>query len=225
MLKKLIIKFKGFFPVKIKTYFKKFKTFNGYDGLDKRMLNYINFKNGFYIECGANDGVNQSNTWYFEKKLGWKGLLIEPIDTVFDELKKNRNKRNFFFQRALRPFNYKNKNVELKLDIKDTLSTRSTIDNVDTRVKIQVKSANLNSILNEIEAPKIIDFFSLDVEGDEFQVLKGISFKKYTFRYILVETYELNKLKNYLNKNGYKYVKKMSNRNDHLFKSIKNNLK
>ena len=109
MLKKLILIFKGFFPVKLKTYFKKFKKFNGYDGLDKRMLNYINYKNGFYIDCGANDGINQSNTWYFEKKLGWKGLLIEPVDTVFYELQKNRSNRNFFFKTALRSFDYKKK--------------------------------------------------------------------------------------------------------------------
>ena len=118
MLRELIIKFKGIFPVKLKTYFKKFKKFNGYDGLDQRMLKYINFNNGFYIECGANDGVNQSNTWYFEKELGWRGLLIEPIGKVFEELKKNRSNKNFFFKRALRPFNYKKKNVELKLNIK-----------------------------------------------------------------------------------------------------------
>ena len=51
------------------------------------MLKYINYKKGFYIECGANDGVNQSNTWYFEKTK-WKGILIEPVNEVFKELKK-----------------------------------------------------------------------------------------------------------------------------------------
>jgi FkbM family methyltransferase len=220
MINKFILKFKGLFPIKFKTYLKKFKRFNGYDGLDKRMLKYINYRNGFYIECGANDGVNQSNTWYFEKTLGWKGLLIEPVEEVFDELKKNRSKRNFFFKRALRPFSYKNKNVFLKINPKDSLSTRSTTDDIDSRVQIKVQSSNLNFLLDKIKAPKIIDFFSLDVEGDEFQVLKGINFKKYTFSYILVESYELKKLKNFFNNNNYKYVKKMSNRNDHLFKSI-----
>ena len=92
MFRKILIRFKGLFPTKLKTLVKKFKKFNGYDGLDKRMLKYINYKNGFYIECGANDGVNQSNTWYFEKQLGWKGLLIEPVKEVFVELKKNRGK-------------------------------------------------------------------------------------------------------------------------------------
>lgn len=220
MINKFILKFKGLFPIKFKTYLKKFKRFNGYDGLDKRMLKYINYRNGFYIECGANDGVNQSNTWYFEKTLGWKGLLIEPVEEVFDELKKNRSKRNFFFKRALRPFSYKNKNVFLKINPKDSLSTRSTTDDIDSRVQIKVQSSNLNFLLDKIKAPKIIDFFSLDVEGDEFQVLKGINFKKYTFSYILVESYELKKLKNFFNNYNYKYVKKMSNRNDHLFKSI-----
>ena len=220
MINKFILKFKGLFPIKFKTYLKKFKRFNGYDGLDKRMLKYINYRNGFYIECGANDGVNQSNTWYFEKTLGWKGLLIEPVEEVFDELKKNRSQRNFFFKKALRPFSYKNKNVFLKINPKDSLSTRSTTDDIDSRVQIKVQSSNLNFLLDKIKAPKIIDFFSLDVEGDEFQVLKGINFKKYTFSYILVESYELKKLKNFFNNYNYKYVKKMSNRNDHLFKSI-----
>ena len=175
MINKFILKFKGLFPIKFKTYLKKFKRFNGYDGLDKRMLKYINYRNGFYIECGANDGVNQSNTWYFEKTLGWKGLLIEPVEEVFDELKKNRSKRNFFFKKALRPFSYKYKNVFLKINPKDSLSTRSTTDDIDSRVQIKVQSSNLNFLLDKIKAPKIIDFFSLDVEGDEFQVLKGIN--------------------------------------------------
>ena len=196
MFENIIIKLKGFFPVKLKTYVKKFQNFNGYDGLDKKMLKYINYTNGFYIECGANDGVNQSNTWYFEKKLKWRGLLIEPVGEAFSELKKNRSKKNFFYNRALRSFSYKKKYVELKLKLNDTLSTRSTTDNVRNRVNIKVKSSTLNSLLEKANAPKIIDFFSLDVEGDEFQVLNGIDFKKYN------------------------YLKKMSLRNDHLFKLL-----
>ncbi len=217
MLQKIIIKFKSLLPIKLKTYLKKFKKFNGYGGLDKKMLNYINFKNGFYVECGANDGVNQSNTWYFEKNLNWKGLLIEPVDEAFRELKKNRGKKNYFFKRALTSFNHKSNYYELRLNTRDSLSTRSTSDDIPTRVKIKVKSENLNNILNKIKAPNIIDFFSLDVEGDEFKVLQGINYKKYRFRFILVETYELNKIKIFLKKRGYRYVKKMSNRNDYLF--------
>ena len=222
MLNKFLIKFKGLFPTKFKTFIKKFRNFNGYGGLDKKMLQYINYRNGFYIECGANDGVNQSNTWYFEKKLNWSGLLIEPVNEAFYELKKNRNKKNFFINKALCPFSYKKKFTNLKLDLKDTLSTRSTKDNIKNRINIKVKTQNLNSILNKIGAPNIIDFFSLDVEGDEFKVLNGINFTRYKFKYILIETYHLRRIKNFFDKKGYKYVKKMSLRNDHLFKNIIN---
>ena len=46
MFKKILIIFKGLFPIKFKTFIKKYKKFNGYDGLDKRMLKYINYQNG-----------------------------------------------------------------------------------------------------------------------------------------------------------------------------------
>jgi len=216
----VIISFKGFFPVKLKTFLKKFRNFNGYQGLDKRMLKYINYKNGFYIECGANDGVNQSNTWYLEKKLDWKGLLVEPIEVVFNELKKNRSKNNFFFQRALRPINFKKKIIQLNLNENDTLTTRSSNDNIK-RKKIRVKSSNLNYLLNKIKAPRVIDFFSLDVEGDEFLVLKGINFKKYSFKYLLIECNKFSKLSKFLKIRKYKFVEKMSAGNDYLFKSMK----
>ena len=219
-LNKIVIKFKGYFPVKFKTYLKKYRNFNGYEGLDKKMLKYINYSNGFYIECGANDGVNQSNTWYFEKKLNWRGLLIEPIESVFKELKKNRGKNNFFFKGALRQFKYTKKNVELNLNVKDTLTTRSNLDNVE-RIKVKVKSSNLNYLLNKINAPKLIDFFSLDVEGDEFLVLNGVNFQRYTFKYILIESNKFRKLKKFLEKKNYRYVRKMSNGNDYLFKTKK----
>ena len=33
-------------------------------------------KDGFFIELGAVDGITNSNTYYFEKELGWKGLFL-----------------------------------------------------------------------------------------------------------------------------------------------------
>jgi hypothetical protein len=32
--------------------------------------------NGFFIELGANDGLMQSNTAFFEFTRGWTGILI-----------------------------------------------------------------------------------------------------------------------------------------------------
>lgn len=218
----LIKKIKYFFPKKLKTQIKKTKKFNG-NGLDKKMLNYINYKNGFFIECGANDGVNQSVTWYFERTLKWSGLLIEPIKEIFEELKKNRSKNNFFYNTALGSYKCKKK-LNLYIDENDSLTTRSALDNKN-RKKISVSCDNLTNILDKIKAPKIIDFFVIDVEGDELKILNGINFKKYKFKFLLIESGNFSKLDQILKKNKYIFIKKLykgSVYNDYLFK-LKNN--
>jgi len=43
-------------------------------------------KRGFFIEAGAYDGVDYSNTLYFEKTLGWTGILVEPNPFAFEGL-------------------------------------------------------------------------------------------------------------------------------------------
>ncbi len=78
-LKKTLIFLKGLIPTSLKTEIKKLRKYNGYHNLDKQMLEFINYRNGFYIDCGANDVVNQSTTWFYEKQLNWRGILIEPI--------------------------------------------------------------------------------------------------------------------------------------------------
>lgn len=47
--------------------------------LDSKLEKYLNFQNGFFIEVGGNDGYKQSNTYYLEKFLGWRGILVEAI--------------------------------------------------------------------------------------------------------------------------------------------------
>jgi hypothetical protein len=47
-------------------------------------------RNGFFVELGACDGLYLSNSLYFERSLGWKGILIEPNDNYFAQLQRNR---------------------------------------------------------------------------------------------------------------------------------------
>ena len=124
-----------------------------------------------FIECGANDGVDQSNTWYYEKNLNWSGILIEPLKKQFWELKKNRSKKNKFFNLAL--CSSENENTLLIED--DDLKSKSCIEN-NKKINSNIKSVNsitLTRILDEISAPNLIDFFSLDVEGFEANVISG----------------------------------------------------
>ena len=48
------------------------------------------YKNGFFIDIGAHDGVTINNTLYFEKYNNWSGINIEPIKKVYDKLVVNR---------------------------------------------------------------------------------------------------------------------------------------
>ena len=51
---------------------------------------YLNYRNGFFIELGAMDGVVYSNTKFFEDDMGWTGILLEPEPVQFKRLKVNR---------------------------------------------------------------------------------------------------------------------------------------
>lgn len=59
---------------------------------------------------GAHDGIVNSNTYYYEKKLNWKGILVEPSN-YFKDLKENRSSKNYFYQYVAVPFNFKKKTI------------------------------------------------------------------------------------------------------------------
>ena len=230
-ISEIIITFKGLFGVNFKNFFKKFKKFNAYNNLDKKMLKYLDYQNGFYIDCGANDGINQSTTWFYEKNKNWKGMLIEPIPSTFDNLKKNRGKGNIFANVALVSNAFKKENLEIYFNTKDTL-IGSALNNKRNQESAIVKAITLSKLLEDQKIQKNIDFFSLDVEGYEFEVLEGIDFKEFKFKYILVETSNPQKLHDLLLMNDYTFVERLSNFNfkdfpeygDYLYKNNDNTI-
>ena len=63
--------------------------------IDLKLKKYIGYKNGIFLEVGANNGMSQSNTYIYEKFIGWKGICIEP-SSRFDDLVKNRTNSDCF---------------------------------------------------------------------------------------------------------------------------------
>ena len=98
------------------------------------------------------------------------------------------------------------------------LVSKSVIDSSKTANSNfeSVNSQTLTKILDEVSAPSLIDFFSLDVEGFEDQVIKGINFDKYNFKFFLIETKNEEVINFLINKN-YIFIKKLSH-HDLLFK-------
>src|SRR3972149_7086762 len=52
---------------------------------------FKNNTNGFFVDIGASDGIKFSNTYFFEKMLGWNGVCVEPLPDIYKRLIKNRN--------------------------------------------------------------------------------------------------------------------------------------
>jgi hypothetical protein len=71
----------------------------------------------------------------------------------------------------------------------------------------------LNSILLEANAPKLIDFLSLDVEGSEIEVLKGVDHEIFRFRYPPIECRDITRLSDYLRGVHYRLVEKFNEHN------------
>lgn len=210
--------------------YKKLKSFSA-NSLDLKIEKYLGKKSGFYVEIGANDGLKQSNTKILEMNSRWRGVLIEPAPEVFSNLVKNRTRDNFFFNCACVSFSFVGNTIDLiYADLMTTaIGLESDLKSLEDHIlssekylklgqvhKFQAEARTLNSILEEVNAPEIIEFFSLDVEGAELEILKGIDHYKYRFQYMLVECRNIEKLVDYLAPFGYKIKDKLSH-HDYLF--------
>jgi FkbM family methyltransferase len=164
--------------------------------LDLKLLPYLStYKKGFYVEAGANDGITQSNTMLLEKEHGWTGLLIEPSLKAYQICKQNRSSNNIIINCAL-------------VSTEETKTVKGDFDGIlmasingerNSRqdLNIEVPSYTLSQIVKENNI-KEIDFMSLDVEGYELEVLKGIDLSaRWSPKVFLIEVYtnEFNDLK------------------------------
>lgn len=184
-------------------------------GQDKQVLEYYSQKKeGYFIEIGAYDGVSLSNTLLLENH-GWSGICIEPLPKVYAELVKNRK---------CKTYNCAVDNVSGKtLSFVEADMLSGDIDRIDLdRIKqefgvdklketIKVETQNLTEILIDAGAPKFIEFLSLDTEGSELDILKGLDHSLFTFGYISVEhNYKepvRSQIKNFLVSKGYTFYK------------------
>ena len=207
------------------------------DNLDEKLLKYLNFENGFFIEAGANDGLSQSNTALYEFDLNWKGLLVEPNFKKYLECKRHR-KNSIVENYALVSDNYKKDYIEGNFDHEGYAESLMAIvfdegdwdDHITSRFDIKqikensnvvtVPAITLNKLLEKHNIQKI-DLFSLDVEGYEISVLNGFDIEKYSPTYILIETttYQnrIDIISNYMKDKNYEIVERLSN-NDFLYK-------
>lgn len=145
---------------------------------------------GFYIDVGAFDGKHLSNTYVFELH-GWDGICVEPEKQYFELCKKNRNA---ICVEAACVNSEDITEVELMTLNQGGLGSqiRSSFDKTKHKKRFtfspqRVPATTLNAILREYGGMRRVDFLSIDVEGEEVNVLKGLDFITYRPRLIVAE--------------------------------------
>jgi FkbM family methyltransferase len=181
--------------------------------IDWKLDEIFQKENGFYIELGANDGIAQSNTAFFNFYKNWSGVLIEPSYIKYQECLKNRP-GNIILNYACVSNDYDKEFISGDFNSGSMMSSINGI-RLGDRNLVDVKANTLEKILDKHHKDKAIDLLSLDTEGYELNILKGLNLSKYRPKYILIEVYswDYDNIVKYLEDNNYKLHSNISNYN------------
>lgn len=197
--------------------------------LQDKYLNEVIFKNkigGLYVDLGANNGIYINNTFYFAKNLDWTGLCVEPHPDIFPELVENRKESIclnvgvgitsglFTFKKIFQTDRSSDKNLPSCwsgfIDNYSDVHIKRVEEwiknyNADYRL-LDICVLNINEILEKISG-KAIDLLSIDVEGNELELLKAIDWSIYDIKVILVENNDCDiSFREYMHSIGYSFV-------------------
>jgi FkbM family methyltransferase len=168
-------------------------------------------KPGFFVEFGSADGVALSNSFLLEKQMGWSGILCEPNRSWHEDLKRNRSctvDTRCVYSRTGEKISFSENYIgELSGITEFKGNHHGILDRTTT--SYQVETISLIDLLKSHNAPKHIEFLSVDTEGSEFEILNAFDFSKHTFGAICVEHNYLEnrpKVKQLLEANGYRQV-------------------
>jgi FkbM family methyltransferase len=158
---------------------------------DLFVLFELSFKrDGFFVEFGATNGIDLSNTYLLEKEFNWKGILAEPAKCWHNDLKANRSAKID----TDCVWNESNSILSFNEAEEADLSTVNAFSSVDSHKhnrrrgsKYEVKTISLLDLLVKHRAPKQIDFLSIDTEGSEYEILKNFNFNDYLIKIIVCE--------------------------------------
>lgn len=182
-------------------------------GEDRILANYFSGKKvGFCIEVGANDGLNGSTTFHFERA-GWDCLLIEPNPQMCERIRELR--LSPVLQVAA-----SNKCGTATLLVAIGSGTAHGLSSIQpeqeageairssgyTYEKVEVETKTLDEILTARTQGRSIDFISIDVEGHELEVLEGFNVAFWRPRILVIEdnSYgEKSAVRQHLSKLGY----------------------
>ncbi len=175
------------------------------NGEDVIAWNYFGRKtDGFFVEVGANHPTELSQTWFLERQ-GWRGILVEPLPACCEKLRCVRKNSVVCEAAAGAPEQTGEATLHVAAsDVWSHLGQENTSLPVTTRIQVAVRT--LESILDEHHAPRI-DLLSIDTEGMELNVLRGLDLRKRQPAVVLLEDHmETLDLYFHMRRQNYKLV-------------------
>lgn len=185
-------------------------------------------RGGFFVEIGAFDGIEHSNTYLLEKEFGWTGILAEPNPDYHDILRKRRSAAL-----STKAVYSKRGEVEfVKIQQGAVLSGIAEHAYGDKHAKlrrgdsavISVDAITLNDLLSEHRAPRRIDYVSIDTEGSEFEILAAFDFDAYDVRLFSIEhnyTQRDRDTEKLMRRHGYQRVYRRASRFDGWYRRVR----
>lgn len=183
---------------------------------DLFVLSELGFKRGgYFIEFGAANGCDLSNSYILEKEFGWNGILAEPAICWHKQLLANRNciiEHDCVWRESGTYLNFN----EVEMAEYSTIETFSFDDFHHSIRKngksYQVKTITLKDLLDKHGAPREIDYLSIDTEGSEYEILKSFDFNSYKIKVITCEhNYTAMRQKIYDLLTSFGYIRKHEN--------------
>lgn len=184
-------------------------------------------RNGVFIDIGAHDGVSFSNSLFFERELGWRGVCVEPIPEVFAKLQKNR--RCACIQACVdeKPGRVRFTRVTGYGEMLSGISSKYDPKHLE---RIERTVASEGGCVEEIEVEAVapadllrshsidrVDLLNIDTEGNESAILHCWPFDLVKPRVILVENnYQDFRNRDFLARHGYRLVKTLGDDIFHL---------
>ncbi|QRG05157.1 FkbM family methyltransferase [Xanthobacter dioxanivorans] len=162
-------------------------------------------KVGYFVEVGAYDPVYQSQTYHLELG-GWDGLLIEPLPDLADNLRRSR--RAQVRQCAcVAPQQAAAGHIAL-LERRGNSTVRFDPRKVTDELVIDVPASTLDCVLEDAGIERL-DYLSVDVEGAEPDVLRGLDLSRYRPKLILVDDLtRFGETTSLLRRGGYRLVRR-----------------
>ncbi len=148
-------------------------------------------RDGYFVEFGAANGIELSNSYLLSEGYGWRGVLAEPHPDFVEALRVNRpndyvsdkavwarSGETLTFAMTRVPY------LSVLVDVNPPgLHRRKALKHTE----IAVQTISLNDLLSEAGAPREIDFISVDVEGGEFAVMETFDFDRWRVALFAIE--------------------------------------